>query len=173
MVAQYIHSINCVTRVINLVTATSERSIRHMTANLAVAHVVQVVGDMPNPEPEPESGQPLPPEKDAKLDHLPNALSAYRICRTLESNATSDQDRIYARILGYLILHAPTPLALAEVIRVIHSCGQDENNLSNLGKCFFNLYIRPCKFRVGFTQHYTIVDFTLSQEVQGADTSSI
>lgn len=145
-----------------------------MTANLAaVAHVVQVVGDMPNPEPEPESGQPLPPEKDAKLDHLPNALSAYRICRTLESNATSDQDRIYARILGYLILHAPTPLALAEVIRVIHSCGQDENNLSNLGKCFFNWYIRPCKFRVGFTQHYMIVDFTLSQEVQGADTSSI
>ncbi|KAF8349100.1 hypothetical protein F5887DRAFT_879149 [Amanita rubescens] len=98
---------------------------------------------MPNPEPEPESGQPLPPEKDAKLDHLPNALSAYRICRTLESNATSDQDCIYARILGYLILHAPTPLALAEVIRVIHSCGQDENNLSNLGKCFFNWYIRP------------------------------
>lgn len=92
---------------------------------------------------------PLPPANEAKLCDLP-ALSAYNICLALENVATSDDSRIHARILGYLILHAPSSIARAEIVNVIHSYAQDENTLLALGEHFLLHLICPCKFAISF-----------------------
>ena len=113
----------------------------------------------------------LPSVKEIKLDHLPNALSAYNVCLAFEKEATTEQIRLHARILGYLILHAPSSTALAEIVKVIHSCAQDHKTLSDLGESFLIRFIRPCESCIGF--HPSRNDLiTLSQE-QRADTNSI
>jgi hypothetical protein len=80
----------------------------------------------------------LPSARDitSKLDHQPNALSAYNVCLAFEKEATTEQSRLHARILGYLVLHAPSLNALAEIVKVIHTCAQDHNTLSELGELF-------------------------------------
>lgn len=84
----------------------------------------------------------LPIAKETPLED--NALSAYNICLHFQSNATDD-DVIRARVLGYLILHAPSATAQHEVVKVIHSSKHDFKTLSELGQTFINYFIRPCK----------------------------
>ena len=98
----------------------------------------------------------LPPAEEAKLDGLPNVLSAYNVCFALESKVTTDESRMHARILGYLIHHAPSSAALTEIVRTIHSCGQDEKKLLELGRCFRLWFILPCKFCISFVERETI-----------------
>ena len=98
----------------------------------------------------------LPTAKAAKLDNFPNALSAYNVCLTLENKATSDESRIHARILGYLILSAPSSAALTDVVKAIHSCAQDEMTLLELGKCFRLWFILPCRFYISFVRRERI-----------------
>ncbi|KAG9309719.1 hypothetical protein JVU11DRAFT_10395 [Chiua virens] len=95
----------------------------------------------------------LPPAKDVKLEHDPSALSAYNVCLALEDKSTTEENRMHARILGYLILHAPSgsTTALAEIVRAIHSCSQDDQNLLNLGKCFRLWFVLPFKKAKGRT----------------------
>ncbi len=74
----------------------------------------------------------------------PNALSAYNVCLDFERDTKIDDDAIRARVLGYLILHAPSLHARHQVIKVIHLCAQNYDSLSELGQSFINYFIRPC-----------------------------
>ena len=101
---------------------------------------------------------PLPPpvalplaEQTNMVDDEPHVLGAYNIILDFERNAKTNKDVLHARILGYLILHAPSIHARHEMVRVIHSCGQNHDTLSELGESFFYLYIRPCKLSTGIT----------------------
>jgi hypothetical protein len=85
---------------------------------------------------------PLPIAKETRLEE--NALSAYNVCLDFQSKAPDD-DVIRARVLGYLILNAPSATAQHEVVKVIHSCRHDFRTLSDLGETFINYFIRPCK----------------------------
>ncbi|SRR5216683_2835063 len=87
----------------------------------------------------------LPPADPRQISNLePNALRAYRVCLDFERDAKTDNDAIRARVLGYLILHAPSIHAHHEVIKVIHSCAQKYDTLSELGQNFIDYFIRPC-----------------------------
>jgi hypothetical protein len=91
----------------------------------------------------------LPPAGSEQVGNLePNALSAYNVCLDFEcaAAAKTDIDAICARVLGYLILHAPSLHARHEVVKVIHSCAQNSDALSELGHSFIDYFIRPCKF---------------------------
>ncbi|KAK7037503.1 hypothetical protein VNI00_010995 [Paramarasmius palmivorus] len=74
-----------------------------------------------------------------------NVLSAYNVCLELEEIAEdkTEKERIQARVLGYLIIHAPN--AVSELLRVIHSCNNEPDKLFKLGECFINYFIRPFK----------------------------
>jgi hypothetical protein len=90
----------------------------------------------------------LPPAGSEQVGNLePNALSTYNVCLDFEcaAAAKTDIDAIRARVLGYLILHAPSIHARHEVIKVIHSCAQKYDTLSELGQYFIDYFIRPCK----------------------------
>ena len=90
----------------------------------------------------------LPPAGSEQVGNLePNALSAYNFCLDFEcaAAAKTDIDAIRARVLGYLILHAPSIHARHEVVKVIHSCAQNYDALSELGDSFIDYFIRPCK----------------------------
>jgi hypothetical protein len=90
----------------------------------------------------------LPPASSKQVGNLePNALSAYNVCLDFEcaAAAKTDIDTIRARVLGYLILHAPSIHARHEVVKVIHSCAQNYDALSELGDSFIDYFIRPCK----------------------------
>jgi hypothetical protein len=94
----------------------------------------------------------LPPIKDLEsLGLRPNAISAYNVCIDFESWAATDQSRICARVLGYLIIHAPSVAAAHEVVRVIQTCARNFQKLSDLGDTFINYFIRPCKFFFPFS----------------------
>jgi len=90
----------------------------------------------------------LPPAGSEKVGNLePNALSAYNVCLDFERAAASktDIDTLRARVLGYLIIYAPSIHAHHEVIKMIHSCSQQYDTLSELGRYFVDYFIRPCK----------------------------
>ncbi|KAG9225746.1 hypothetical protein CCMSSC00406_0007756 [Pleurotus cornucopiae] len=90
---------------------------------------------------------PAPDNVAAQLPN-PNAISAYNICFDLEQSASTpinNKHLIAARVLGYLILHAPSHHALAEVVKTIHSCRQNNLTLYALGEAFIVWFIRPFK----------------------------
>ena len=112
---------------------------------------------------------PLPSARNAKLGDDPSALSAYNICYTLEGSATTDDDRMHARILGYLILYAPSLIARTQVVAVIHSYSQDEDTLLELGRYFLFYFICSCK-SLSFVGRERGSSLTLfSQKVQRPD----
>ncbi len=68
--------------------------------------------------------------------------------QTAGKSINEDHIVICARILGYLLLNAPSQSALREVANVVHSCRKDDSRYDNfleLGDCFLNWFIRPCK----------------------------
>jgi hypothetical protein len=91
----------------------------------------------------------LPPASSEKVGNLePNALSAYNVCLDFERAAAAKTDidaTRHARVLGYLILYAPSVHAHHEVIKEIHSCAQKYDTLSELGQYFMDYFLRPCK----------------------------
>ncbi|KAF8227805.1 hypothetical protein L208DRAFT_1365677 [Tricholoma matsutake] len=88
----------------------------------------------------------LPPADRSEAAQLGlNALSAYRVCLAFQQQVTEKPLITHARILGYLILHAPTENARHEIVKAIHSCNNDFNVLSKLGQSFIDYYIRPFK----------------------------
>ncbi|KII93030.1 hypothetical protein PLICRDRAFT_377370 [Plicaturopsis crispa FD-325 SS-3] len=95
---------------------------------------------------------PLPPlhEIEPKLANLPNAISAYRVCLRVEGDAVKESDRIAARVLGYLILHTLSSPALAQVVKEIHSCHEDQD-LYALGEAFTHRFIREFRKYKGRT----------------------
>ena len=101
----------------------------------------------------------LPPAGSEKVGNLePNALSAYNICLDFERDAAAktDIDAIRrARVLGYLILYAPSIRARHEVTNAIHSCAQKYDTLSELGQYFMDYFIRPCRLFVALQEKTT------------------
>ncbi|KAF9062716.1 hypothetical protein BDP27DRAFT_1336223 [Rhodocollybia butyracea] len=106
-------------------------------------------------------GQPLPSIREATqriqsthaystsaLGSLQSdAVSAYHVCLDTERQATnqvqdSELDVIRARVLGYLILEASSVSALAEIVKVIHSCNASYDKLCKLGQSFMDYFIR-------------------------------
>lgn len=114
---------------------------------------------------------PLPSAKEHEkfFISVPNALSAYHVCLELEQHAMElaktntpsestnrshpDDPLICARVLGYLLIYAPTSHALAEVVKVIHSCSRGSeadrySKLLELGASFQNWFIRACRLLI-------------------------
>jgi len=95
---------------------------------------------------------PLPPATQSNIVDLgPNVLSAYDVILDFERNAKTSKDALHARILGYLILHAPSNDARHEVIRVIDLCSQTHDTLSGLGQYFLDHFIHPCELSTRIT----------------------
>ena len=87
----------------------------------------------------------LPPDAAVHHNFEPDATRAYNVCRNFEEHATDNLDVMHARILGYLIIYSPSLTARREVVKVIHSCGNDHPSLSTLGSTFLDYFIRPCE----------------------------
>ena len=105
----------------------------------------------------------LPREVPASLQqhrNFPNIVSAYNICLGIERSLQEDVDKgndvgrnqIYIRILGYLIHHVPTDHGLGHVVTEITSTMRD-SDLLEVGKRYFDHYIRACTFRNLLVQH--------------------
>jgi len=98
---------------------------------------------------------PLPPKLPGRLQDDANvhAVSAYNICLRVESSLQQainsgenvGNDVIYIRILGYLIHFVPTDLGLKVVVTEIFSAKSDRA-LLDVGKMYFDHYIRACAF---------------------------
>ena len=98
---------------------------------------------------------PLPPKLPERLqgDAHVHAVSAYNICLRVEGSLQQavnndeniENDIIYIRILGYLIHFVPTNLGLRVVVTEIISAESDRA-LLDVGKMYFNHYIRACAF---------------------------
>ena len=87
----------------------------------------------------------LPPADYMQIGNMePDTLSAYNVCLDFERDTKIDNDAIRARVLGYLILYSPSIHAHHEVIKVIHSCAQNYDALSELGQSFIEYFIHPC-----------------------------
>ncbi|KIK64646.1 hypothetical protein GYMLUDRAFT_39659 [Collybiopsis luxurians FD-317 M1] len=87
---------------------------------------------------------PLPSFMTAGLQG--NALQAYKTCLVFERYADGDDIQVlYARILGYLMLHAPSSFSSEEISKTISACGKDFDELSQLGKTFLDFLIWPFK----------------------------
>jgi len=95
----------------------------------------------------------LPSEVPNRLRHIANVVSAYNICLRLEKSLQSAVDRgedigdnlIFVRIPGYLIHYVPTDRGLKNVVQEISSC-IDDSALLNVGKMYYDHYIRACTF---------------------------
>ena len=94
---------------------------------------------------------PALPKTDSPLvqsmaDEHADFLSAYNVCHEYEKEVATDVDKLRCvRILGFLLLHAPSYAVRTEVARSIHSRG-DDNVLAELGAFFERNVIVPCKF---------------------------
>ncbi|KAH8828859.1 hypothetical protein DL96DRAFT_1595805, partial [Flagelloscypha sp. PMI_526] len=90
---------------------------------------------------------PLPAANDIRLDA--ENLSAYRVCLEFEARSLAgefgDAGLRHARVLGYLILHAPSSAALHELCTAIHACNEDYSQLSDLGEIFTDYFVRAFK----------------------------
>ena len=85
-------------------------------------------------------------------------MKAYNIFLELERSLQNDIDdsegknlkiernMIYCRILGYFFLFLPTHHGIEDVCNAVISCA-DDSALLDLGKTYFDHYIRACMFR--------------------------
>ena len=78
----------------------------------------------------------------------PNYLSAYRVCLQYEVELAENENKLrHVRILGFLLLNAPTRGVRFEVTKHIHSC-RDRSELVRLGASLELYFILPCEFSV-------------------------
>ena len=97
----------------------------------------------------------LPSQVPPRLRDIAHVVSAYNICLRLEKSlqdaANKGEDRevgkklIYIRIMGYLIHHVPTDRGLKTVVLEISS-SENDSDLLQIGKMYFDHYIRACMF---------------------------
>ena len=91
--------------------------------------------------PRPLPGNPFPTGTPAH--------KAYTTCVTLENsfplaNLSGPSTLVCARLLGYLILHAPTPGGQTCIVNEINSCNNDEK-LHGLAQFYVNYFLRVCE----------------------------
>lgn len=85
------------------------------------------------------------PQVQRIADEDPNYLSAYNICLKYEKEFAAFKDKLRSvRILGFLLLHAPSRGVRSEVTKCIHS-RQDSSNLTGVGAFFERYVIWPCE----------------------------
>ena len=76
----------------------------------------------------------------------PNVVHAYKRCRAVEKDVMergeSERDLVDVRILGYLLVFAPTDAALAHVTAAINSTAGDDASLIRLGSFYDDYWIR-------------------------------
>ena len=98
------------------------------------------------------------PRGDSSLQSifaLDNAsLDAYDVCIELEDKASDEEELRNARLLGYLILYAPSSAARYEIVKTIHSCSGEKEDLQELSTLYMDFFVRrQCLclfFRVSF-----------------------
>lgn len=83
-----------------------------------------------------------------KFATLPTVANAYRRVFSLEKMLQSEEDYrklVCLRVLGYLLLYAPSTEARVAVARRVVS-SNDAKTLIEHGKWYYNNYILPCEF---------------------------
>lgn len=86
----------------------------------------------------------LPPLTDVPFnsESHPRVTKAYESCLHTEQNP-AQQHLVFARILGYLILHSPSTTSREYIAEgILSSATQSE--LLKLGETYMNQFIRPC-----------------------------
>jgi hypothetical protein len=97
--------------------------------------------------------QPLSATPPLRIPNRPTDLSTYNTCLRIEKSLQTTvnnvrkvaDDLIYIRILGYLIHYVVSDHGLATVMKEIDSAA-DDNALLQVGRKYFEHYIRACKF---------------------------
>ncbi|KAF5354223.1 hypothetical protein D9756_007008 [Leucocoprinus leucothites] len=94
---------------------------------------------------------PLPKELPLSYRHVSQFVSAYDTCLRVENDLTRRAEKngqdvmkqlIYIRILGFLLHHSPSQQGLKTVEVEINSCAGEDARLLQLGKNYFDHYIR-------------------------------
>lgn len=98
----------------------------------------------------------LPPQLPERFqgDANVHAASAYKFCSRLQGSLQQAVDKgenvgndiIYIRTLGYLLHFVPTDVGLKVVVAEIFAAMSDRA-LLNVGKMYFDHFIRACAFR--------------------------
>ena len=78
------------------------------------------------------------------------AHKAYTTCIMLENsfplaNLSGPLTLVCSRLLGYLILHAPTPGGQMCIMNEINSCDDDEEKLHRLAQFYVNYFLHVCE----------------------------
>jgi hypothetical protein len=87
------------------------------------------------------------PHVQEMADQDANYLDAYSVCLQCEQSATNANQLRYVRILGFLLLNAPSREIRSEVTMCIHSC-KDSADLFDFGASIEQYLIVPCGFSV-------------------------
>ena len=87
------------------------------------------------------------PQVQEMAEQDANYLNAYNVCLEHESSTTNANQLRYVRILGFLLLNAPSRGIRSEVAKCIHSYDNDPG-LFDLGAFFERYFILPCGFSV-------------------------
>jgi hypothetical protein len=93
----------------------------------------------------------LPPHVPYRLRGLAHVVSAYAIClrledtlkRTADAGEDVGKNLIYIRILGYLLHYVSSDRGLKTVVEEISS-HSDDSSLLEVGKMYYDHYIRAC-----------------------------
>ncbi|KAJ8597922.1 hypothetical protein M405DRAFT_779057 [Rhizopogon salebrosus TDB-379] len=86
-----------------------------------------------------------------QVDSTPS--NAYDVCLVFESRASEASDTgghkpselVCARLLGYMLIHAPVDTGRDHLAKEILSCTGDDG-LKQLGKFYFDHFIRLCAY---------------------------
>jgi hypothetical protein len=83
--------------------------------------------------------------------------TAYATCLVFQTHAphlhvpwaATPTPLVCARLLGYMIIHSPTPQGCANICTEINSCGGDRDKFYNLAKFYVDRYLgRSCKYQL-------------------------
>lgn len=87
----------------------------------------------------------LPEQVPERLQNNSHIVDAYKICLNLERSLQNDIDKEKSLKVERSIF-LPTPHGINDVCTSIVSCA-DDSALLDLGKMYFDGYIRACMFR--------------------------
>ncbi|KAF5354230.1 hypothetical protein D9756_007002 [Leucocoprinus leucothites] len=100
---------------------------------------------------------PLPKELPLQYRHVPKLVSAYDTCLRVEKDLRRAEkigqdvtkQLVYIRIPGFLLHHSPSHQGLKTVEVEINACAGEDTRLFQLGKDYFDHYIRAFRASKG------------------------
>ncbi|KAG2008082.1 hypothetical protein CC2G_013552 [Coprinopsis cinerea AmutBmut pab1-1] len=112
------------------------------------------------------TAEPLPPSLPERLQGHSNLQIAYDMVRRLERSLDnrrpqSNRETVFCRILGYLLIHAPTDTARAAValeIRSANAEGDLDAKLLQIGECYYQFLVKlfwSAKGRTGTSSNHS------------------